>query len=50
MGGPEKECLDCGWQGLTADLDEHPDADGDRKVVFCPECGGTNIADISSDS
>jgi predicted nucleic acid-binding Zn-ribbon protein len=46
MGEWERECLDCGWRGMVADLSEETDDTddtGDRSFASCPECGGAEF-------
>ena len=48
MGEHRKECQECGWRGLTAELDETNDDSGGHKI-FCPDCGGSDIQDLNPD-
>jgi predicted RNA-binding Zn-ribbon protein involved in translation (DUF1610 family) len=47
MGENQKECQECGWRGLTAELDEaNADASGQTQI-FCPDCGGIDVQDLN---
>ena len=48
-GGHRKECQECGWRGPAAKLDETDDATTGKTQIFCPECGGKDIEDLSPD-
>lgn len=49
MGEHQKECLECGWRGPAAELDETDQASIGKTQIFCPDCGGQDIEDLSSD-
>lgn len=49
MGEHRKECQECGWRGLTAELDETNDDSGGHTQIFCPDCGGSDIQDLNPD-
>ena len=49
MGAQQKECLDCGWRGPAADLDETNDVSTGDTHIFCPDCGGMDIEDLNPD-
>ena len=49
MSEDHKECQDCGWRGMAAELDETDDDPGGRMHVFCPDCGGMDIDDLNPD-
>ena len=49
MGAQQKECLDCGWRGPADALDENNDTSTGDTHIFCPDCGGTDIEDLSPD-
>jgi hypothetical protein len=49
MGQLQKECLDCGWRGRADELDESREESGGKKHIFCPDCGGVDIEDLSPD-
>ena len=45
MGDWEKECLDCGWRGMTGELDASADKISGETVSSCPDCGGAAFKD-----
>ncbi len=45
----QKECRDCGWRGMAAELDETNDASSGITHIFCPDCGGVDIKDLNPD-
>jgi hypothetical protein len=47
MGDWEKECLDCGWRGMTAELEAAADKSGLKSEKSCPDCGGSEFKDRS---
>jgi predicted RNA-binding Zn-ribbon protein involved in translation (DUF1610 family) len=49
MGEQQKECLECGWRGSAAELDETSDASTGKTHIFCPACGGIAIEDLKPD-
>jgi predicted RNA-binding Zn-ribbon protein involved in translation (DUF1610 family) len=49
MGEHQKECQECGWRGLTAELDETNDGASGQAQIFCPDCGGIDIQDLNPD-
>ena len=49
MGAQQKECLECGWRGSAAELDETIDASTGKAHIFCPACGGVAIEDLKPD-
>ncbi len=49
MGEHQKECQDCGWRGMPAELDESSDAASGTRHIFCPDCGGVDIKDLNPD-
>lgn len=49
MSANHKECQDCGWQGMAAELDETDDGSGSQTRIFCPDCGGMDINDLNPD-
>ncbi len=49
MNEEHKECQECGWRGKAAELDETTDEPTGKTHAFCPNCGGTDIADLSAD-
>jgi hypothetical protein len=49
MGEHQKECLECGWRGPAADLDETDQASIGKAQIFCPDCGGQDIGDLNPD-
>ena len=42
----QKECLECGWRGLVAELDETSEDSSSETQIFCPDCGGVDIQDL----
>ena len=42
----QKECLECGWRGLVAELDETSEDSSGETQIFCPDCGGVDIQDL----
>ena len=49
MGEQQKECLECGWRGSAAELDETDQTSSGKTQIFCPDCGGQNIEDLNPD-
>ena len=49
MSEHHKECQDCGWRGIAADLDETDDPSSGKTHIFCPDCGGMDIEDLNPD-
>jgi hypothetical protein len=49
LGEHQKECQECGWRGVTAELDETNDDPSGQTKIFCPDCGGINIQDLNPD-
>lgn len=49
MGKPQKECQECGWRGLAAELDEPNNASSGNTQIFCPDCGGKDLKDLNPD-
>ncbi|MGD9044627.1 MAG: hypothetical protein PVG06_12985 [Desulfobacterales bacterium] len=49
MGEHQKECRECGWRGAAAELDETDQASSGKTQIFCPDCGGQNIEDLTPD-
>ena len=49
MGEHQKECLECGWRGLAAELDETDQATIGETQIFCPDCGGQDFEDLNPD-
>ncbi len=49
MGEYQKECQECGWRGLDAELDETNDESSGHAQNFCPDCGGIDIQDLNPD-
>ena len=49
MSENHKECQDCGWRGMDADLDRTDEQSGSQSHTFCPDCGGTEIIDLKPD-
>ena len=47
MGEYQKECQECGWRGLTAELDETNDDASGQTQIFCPDCGSIDIQDLN---
>ncbi len=43
-----KECQDCGWRGMNEELDRTDEGADHQTHIFCPDCGGTDIIDLSS--
>jgi DNA-directed RNA polymerase subunit RPC12/RpoP len=41
-----KECQECGWRGLAAELNETNDDARGQTQIFCPDCGGIDIQDL----
>ena len=41
----EIECLDCGWRGMAAEVDESADKTSGETVSSCPDCGGSEFKD-----
>jgi hypothetical protein len=39
----EKECLDCGWRGMVAELTGEAEDSSVRSPVSCPDCGGSEF-------
>ena len=46
MGELQKECQECGWRGMAAELDETGDDSSGQAQIFCPDCGGVDIQDL----
>ena len=44
-----KECQECGWRGLAAELDETNEDSSGQTQIFCPDCGGIDIKDLDPD-
>ena len=49
MSENQKECQDCGWRGLAAELDQTADESGSQTHIFCPDCGSTDINNLNPD-
>jgi DNA-directed RNA polymerase subunit RPC12/RpoP len=49
MGEHQKECQECGWRGLAAELDETNNASSGNTQIFCPDCGGKELKDLNPD-
>ena len=49
MSEQRKECLECGWRGPAAELDEEGDPSSGQTHIFCPNCGGVKIRDLNAD-
>lgn len=49
MSENQKECQDCGWRGMAAELDETDDGSSSQTHIFCPDCGGVDIKDLNPD-
>ncbi|MGD2038636.1 MAG: hypothetical protein PVH28_12165 [Desulfobacterales bacterium] len=49
MNEQQKECQDCGWRGADAELDSASDDASGETQIFCPDCGGMDIKDLSPD-
>ena len=49
MGEHQKECLECGWRGPAAELDQTDQASIGKTQIFCPDCGGQDIEDLNPD-
>ena len=49
MDESQKECHECGWRGLAAELDAAQDDSGGQPQIFCPDCGGIDIKDLGPD-
>jgi hypothetical protein len=45
----EKECQECGWRGMAAELDAAGDGASGQTQSFCPDCGGVDIKDLNPD-
>ena len=46
MDENQKECQECGWRGLAAELDGTNDGSSGQTQIFCPDCGGIDIQDL----
>ena len=49
MAEHQKECQECGWRGMAAELDEANDTSSGITHIFCPDCGGSDIKDLNPD-
>jgi len=49
MSENQKECQDCGWRGVAAELDKAGEDSGSQTHIFCPDCGGMDIIDLDPD-
>ena len=45
----EIECNYCFWQGYVSDLESKTDDLEDKKFIYCPDCGGSDISDIETE-
>ena len=49
MSKLQKECQECGWRGLAAELDATSDDSSGQTHIFCPDCGGKDFEDLNPD-
>ena len=49
MGEDQKECRECGWRGLAAELDETSNPSTGEIQIFCPDCGGEDFENLNPD-
>jgi hypothetical protein len=49
MSDNHKECQDCDWRRMAGELNQTDDGSDKLVRTFCPECGGLDIKDFSTE-